>query len=73
MLINQQYSLADIHTLESMGVPWCAYFAELSWLLSITDQVINCNQIFNFTRGERRGWNELFFVQNAPTLRLIAW
>ena len=44
-----------------MGIPWCAYFAELNWLPEIVAQMVNCNQVFNFTRGERRGWNELFY------------
>ena len=44
-----------------MGIPWCAYFAEINWLPEIADQIVNCNKIFDFTRGERRGWNKLFY------------
>ncbi|MFV0398117.1 MAG: N-6 DNA methylase [Bacteroidales bacterium] len=60
-LTNQQYTVANIHEFESIGIPWCAYFAEITWLPEIVDQIVSCNQIFDFTRGERRGWNELFY------------
>jgi len=56
-----QYSINQIRTLETLGVPWCGYFADLTWLPSITTKLINSNQIFDFTRGERRGWNALFY------------
>lgn len=57
----QPYSLTQIRELEEIGVPWCGYFANLNWLPIIADRLIDSNQIFNFTRGERRGWNPLFY------------
>jgi len=57
----QSYSLKQIGELENIGVPWCSYFANLNWLPVISDKLIYCRQIFNFTRGERRGWNPLFY------------
>jgi type I restriction-modification system DNA methylase subunit len=57
----QSYSIAEITRLETIGVPWCGYFANLSWLDEVSEKLIDCNQIFNFTRGERRGWNALFY------------
>lgn len=60
-LNNQQYTVDSIQQFESMGIPWCAYFAEINWLPEIADQIVNCNKIFDFTRGERRGWNKLFY------------
>lgn len=57
----QSYSLTQIRELEDIGIPWCGYFANLNWLPTITEKLINSNQIFDFTRGERRGWNALFY------------
>lgn len=57
----QNYSVNDIIDFESIGVPWCGYFANLNWLMKVSEKLINCNQFFNFTRGERRGWNALFY------------
>lgn len=60
-LNNQPYTVASIQQFESMGIPWCAYFAEINWLPIISPKIVSCNQFFDFTRGERRGWNELFY------------
>lgn len=57
----QSYSLDQIQVLEDIGVPWCGYFANLNWLPIIANKLITSNQIFEFTRGERRGWNPLFY------------
>ncbi|MES2734078.1 MAG: N-6 DNA methylase [Bacteroidota bacterium] len=57
----QSYSVSQISNLETMGMPWCGYFANLNWLESASEKLIDCNKLFNFTRGERRGWNPLFY------------
>jgi hypothetical protein len=57
----QNYSVKEILYFETIGVPWCGYFANLNWLKEVSEKLINCNQFFNFTRGERRGWNALFY------------
>lgn len=57
----QNYSTNEITNLETIGIPWCGYFASLNWLTDISEKLIDCNQVFNFTRGERRGWNALFY------------
>lgn len=57
----QSYTLGQVHDLELFGLPWCSYFANLNWLFEMPDILVNCNIIFDFTRGERRGWNPLFY------------
>ena len=57
----RNYSVNEITYFETIGVPWCGYFANLNWLKEVSQKLIDCNQIFNFTRGERRGWNALFY------------
>lgn len=57
----QSYTLGQVRGLEDIGVPWCGYFANLNWLPIIADKLIDSNRIFDFTRGERRGWNALFY------------
>jgi len=60
-VVTQTYSINQIKRLEAIGIPWCGYFSDLSWLNAVSDKLIDCNRIFNFTRGERRGWNALFY------------
>jgi hypothetical protein len=57
----QNYSVNQIANFEIIGVPWCGYFAKLNWLTQVSEKLTDCNHFFNFTRGERRGWNALFY------------
>lgn len=57
----QQYSVSQIRIFETIGLPWCGYFANINWVPLISNKLIDCNLLFNFTRGERRGWNPLFY------------
>jgi len=56
-----KYSISEINIFETQGIPWSAYFANLSWFPEVFSKLINTNKIFKFTRGERRGWNALFY------------
>jgi type I restriction-modification system DNA methylase subunit len=64
----QKYSVAEITNFETIGIPWCGYFANLNWLEEVSEKLIDCNQFFNFTRGERRGWNALFYPASGHTI-----
>ena len=64
----QNYSTYEITNLETFGIPWCGYFANLSWTADISEKLIDCNQVFNFTRGERRGWNPLFYPASGHNI-----
>lgn len=61
----QKYTTSKIRGLESLGMPWSAYFTNLNWLPSISDKLVHCNHFFNFTRGERRGWNAMFYPESG--------
>ena len=64
----QNYSVNEITNFETIGVPWCGYFANLNWLTEVSEKLIDCNQIFKFTRGERRGWNPLFYPASGHNI-----
>lgn len=61
ILTITNYSLQEITELEKFGIPWSGYFSNLNWLRSIKDKLISTEEIFHFTRGERRGWNAMFY------------
>jgi len=67
-VVTQTYSINQIKQLEAIGIPWCGYFSDLSWLNTVSNKLVNCNQIFNFTRGERRGWNALFYPASGHNI-----
>ncbi len=60
-LTINSYSTMEIKKLEDIGIPWSAYFSNLSWISVVNDKLINATEIFQFTRGERRGKNALFY------------
>ena len=62
-LTINRYSLAQINSFEDFGIPWSGYFSNLSWVENIRDRFINTSDIFYFTRGERRGWNAMFYPE----------
>ena len=66
----QNYSVNEIANFETIGVPWCGYFANLNWLTEVSGKFIDCNQFFNFTRGERRGWNALFYPASGHNIEV---
>lgn len=57
----REYSLAQISLFEKIGIPWCGYFADVNWIVEVAEKLINANDVFHFIRGERRGWNALFY------------
>lgn len=64
----KNYSVNEITSFETIGVPWCGYFANLNWLMEVSEKLIDCNRFFNFTRGERRGWNDLFYPASGHNI-----
>lgn len=60
-VIINEYSRTEIQSFENFGIPWSGYFSNLNWLNNISDKFLSTNEIFNFTRGERRGWNAMFY------------
>ncbi len=63
-----KYSLNKIHEFEKIGVPWSAYFSDLTWLPKITSKIIKSNKFFTLIRGERRGWNALFYPASGHNI-----
>lgn len=55
------YSSDEIQKLESLGVQWSGLFTDLNWLVDISDKLIAVKELFTINRGERRGWDQLFY------------
>ena len=58
---KQEYPRSQIRALESAGIGWNALFADLSWVSSVSASLISVNSLFEIKRGERRGWDPLFY------------
>lgn len=52
-------------------VCWASHFVNLSWLQSLHHILIPASQIFQIKRGERRGWDKLFFPEKQHSIEPI--
>lgn len=61
---SNSYSYDEIESLNKLGVIKNALFADCSWLFDFEDKLVPLTNFFNVKRGERRGWNPLFYPKN---------
>ncbi|MGQ4006437.1 N-6 DNA methylase [Francisellaceae bacterium CB300] len=45
----------------SMPLNWNTLFSDISWLNQVEEKVVFCKTLFEINRGERRGWNKMFY------------
>jgi len=67
----ESYSINQISTLENIGIPWSALFANINWLNSAVTKLTDAKNIFSFTRGERRGKNSLFYPKDGHNIEQV--
>ncbi len=58
---RRDYTRIQIENLESVGIGWNALFADLSWIRSISSKLTPVSTFYEIKRGERRGWDPLFY------------
>ena len=57
------YDLPTIQNFENQGLGWSALFSDLSWFPSMSPSLVPVNRLFDINRGERRGWDPLFYPE----------
>lgn len=57
----KRYRINQIQVYESLGINWSAYFVDLDWLMLVAPNLVPVSTFFNIQRGERRGWDPLFY------------
>lgn len=60
-----RYSQRDIEALRGLNMSLNALFHDVKWLLEIKQKLIPLRSIFSVFRGNRRGWDKLFFPQKS--------
>jgi hypothetical protein len=48
-------------TAMDFSLSWNALFSDISWLASIEALLVPASDLFDISRGERRGWDKMFF------------
>lgn len=67
----ETYSLEQIEKIDELGITWSALFSNCDWLFEITDKLLPASKIFDIARGERRGWNALFYPEPGHGIEKI--
>ena len=57
----RDYSANEIEKIESQIIGWPGLFADVSWITNLTSALIPVRSLINIARGERRGWDPLFY------------
>lgn len=57
----KNYSIEMIKKITDKGITLNALFHDVSWVNKLADCLIPIEEILTIKRGERRGWNELFY------------
>ena len=60
----QRYSYSNINKICEYGITLNTLFHDVSWELEMQDALIPVKAIFEVKRGERRGWNDLFYPKS---------
>ncbi len=60
----RQYSIAAMESFMEKGICMNALFQDLFWFEQMQDALVPITDIFDVRRGERRGWNDLFYPQS---------
>lgn len=59
------YTSSQIKAIEEMNVSLSALFHDVSWLLNIKDALVPISEVFTVVRGERRGWDAMFYPEGG--------
>lgn len=65
LLTYQEYNLENINYIELFGLEWSSLFSDLHWLKQIEKKIVKVNSLFKITRGERRGWDNMFYPDSG--------
>ncbi|MGI5869965.1 MAG: N-6 DNA methylase, partial [Kiritimatiellia bacterium] len=60
-LTRTKLNSARMRELEQYGLGWNAFFADLSWWSHLEKALVPVKDHFTIARGERRGWDALFY------------
>ena len=60
----KRQSEAIVSLVNELGLAWTACFANLEWLVKLRSKLTPVNSLFTIARGERRGWDNMFYPQN---------
>ena len=64
----RKYSYQKIYNITKYGITLNALFHDVLWVEKLADRLIPVTEYLEVKRGERRGWNELFYPMNTENI-----
>ena len=58
------------HEIMNISLNWNTLFTDISWLNELDDKLIYTNEFFDINRGERRGWNAMFYPKGEHNIEI---
>ena len=55
------YSQGRISEIQELGLNLNSFFADTEWILDLSEKLTKISDFFEIGRGERRGWDKLFY------------
>jgi hypothetical protein len=64
---DKRFNIVEYKTHEIIDIPlnWNTLFTDISWLNEVDNKLIYVNELFDINRGERRGWNAMFYPEKG--------
>ncbi|CEN21481.1 Type I restriction-modification system methyltransferase subunit [[Clostridium] sordellii] len=64
-ITSTEYTHEEIKNLLNLGISKNAFFGDVKWINKIEDKLIKANSLFDIGRGERRGWDAMFYPEEG--------
>lgn len=66
-ILIRTFNSIEYKTNEILNIPlnWNTLFIDILWLKEIEEKLIYANELFDINRGERRGWDNMFYPKNG--------
>jgi len=67
---DKTFKVKEYKTQNIMNIPlnWNTLFGDISWINELDDKLIYANKLFDINRGERRGWNAMFYPEKGHSI-----
>ena len=58
----------ELASYDLMGLSWISHFSKLDWLSGVKAALVPVTSLFKVGRGERRGWDKMFFPPESEDI-----
>ncbi|OGC70349.1 hypothetical protein A2602_04575, partial [candidate division WWE3 bacterium RIFOXYD1_FULL_40_11] len=65
------YTHEKLNKVLSLGLNLNSFFANNDWLLELSSKLIKVSELFDIGRGERRGWDKLFYPDTTNGIEQV--